>query len=226
MKNAILATLFLAPLAFGANTVKISGMLTDDKETPVTNMIIEAYPIDQGMSSGASGPKVRTDSQGHFIFNLSSGRTPEGTAYGLKWGVYPHDDRAYYPDLSSWFYTTATAKWTEVEIQEGDTAEVNLQLKLTPKAAAIVGTVTDATTGAPVKPQFALAHASDTKNQMGGSWPSNYHILIPSNTDILLTVIANGYKPWNYSGAINLSPGQDMKLDIKMQPAPPSTQGQ
>src|ERR1051326_4886381 len=216
IKFRIAIVLLLVPLAFGAQDIRITGTLSDDQNVPAKNVIIEAYPLDEGISGGLAN-RVRTDEQGRFTFVVQAGRTPDGRSYGLKWGLYPHDEDAYYPDLSSWFYTTAAAHWTEIQIPEGEKTEIIVPLKLSPKAAAIVGTVTDAVTGAAVKAEFVFAHSSETRNQMGGSWPSTYHILIPSNTDILLTVIANGYSPWSYPGALNLRPGSEIKLTIHLQ---------
>lgn len=209
------AILFLSISVFAA-TAKITGTVTDQGGLPVRNMTVEAWPLDVGMSGGV--PQAVTDDQGHFSLKVATGTDSNGRPYGQKWAVYPHQERGdYYPDLSSRFFKTPESQAPHVEIRAG-TPVVNVDLKLGPKAGALSGQVTDASTGAPVRPEFHLAWASDPKNEMGESTRDRYRLLLPPNTDITLTVVARGYKLWTYPGSINIGPGQDMQLDIKLEP--------
>jgi hypothetical protein len=58
------------------------------------------------------------------------------------------------------------------------------------------------------------------RSRLGESTSNDYRILLPSNTDINLTVFSQGYKSWSYPGVINVGPGQDMTLDIQMERLP------
>ena len=98
--------------------------------------------------------------------------------------------------------------------------EATVIVKLGPKAGALVGKVTDAFTGQPIKPYFEFAWASDPANRMGEGTSENYRILLPSNTAIKMTVSSEGYKTWSYPGTISIGPGQNMPLDIKLEPVP------
>jgi hypothetical protein len=219
MKHWATAVLVLAAPFTLAGTAKISGTVVDEHNIPVKNMVVEAWPLDVGVSGGT--PQAVTDEQGHFVLTVATGRTQDGHPFGVKWAVYPHAENGdYYPDLSSRFYKTDSSQARHIEIPSGEAPEAKIELKLGPKAGAVKGKVTDAATGAQVKPQFALAWAADTQNQMGESTSSNYRILLPSNTAIKLTVLSQGYKAWSYPGTINVGPGQDMTLDIQMEPLP------
>lgn len=57
---------------------------------------------------------------------------------------------------------------------------------------------------------------------------SNYRLLIPSDTDILMRIWLDGYKPWYYPGttdpsvrrAVCLRPGEEKTVDILLEPDP------
>jgi len=203
--------MLFAPLAF-AGVGRISGTVTDENGKPVAHLTVEASPI--GMAWGGGIPQAKTDENGRFSIKVLAGR----------WAVYPRQDRdGYYPDLSSAFYTTAGSVAEQVEVSE-ENPEAVVNIRLGPKAAALLGHVTDLFTGATLHPQFELAWASGEPNKrMGIRMAADpYRILIPSNTDIKMTVQCEGHKPWAYPGVINLRPGQDMKLDIRLEPVPAS----
>jgi hypothetical protein len=44
-------------------------------------------------------------------------------------------------------------------------------------------------------------------------------ILLPSNTDVTLTIESPGYQSWTYPGVINVGTGQDLPLDVQLRPA-------
>src|SRR6266853_1862795 len=57
---------------------------------------------------------------------------------------------------------------------------------------------------------------------------AKYRVLIPSNTDVLVKVWYQGHQPWYYPGTIdktqsqplNLKPGEEKELDIRLEPDP------
>jgi hypothetical protein len=62
---------------------------------------------------------------------------------------------------------------------------------------------------------------------------AKYRVLVPSNTEVLMKVWYGGHKPWYYPGTmdkaqsrpVNLKPGEEAKLDIRLEPdldAPPA----
>src|SRR5580692_75234 len=215
MRYGLAVILVLTASIAVAGTAKISGTVVDEHGVPVKRMTVEAWPLDMGHSGGTD--QALTDENGHFVVTVISGHLPDGRAYGMRWTVYPHREKDdYYADLSSRFYKTAASQAKQIEFSP-DAQEANVELRLGPKAGALRGKVTDGATGAPVKPEFEFAWVSEPENKMGESTSNDYRVLLPSNTDIKLTVLSRGYKPWSYPGAINLGPGQDMTLDIRME---------
>ena len=213
--KSLLAILLLTSLGL-AGTGKINGTVRDQNGLPVPNITVEAWPLDVGVSGGV--PQAKTDDQGNFSLTVVTGTDDNGHPYGQRWAVYPHQENGdYYPDLSSKFFKTPDNQAQHIELSAGKPV-ANVYLKLGPKAGALVGQVTDGASGAPVEPEFHLAWASDPKNEMGESTRDHYRLLLPPNTDITLTVVARGYKPWTYPGTVNIGPGQDMRLDIKLEP--------
>jgi hypothetical protein len=218
MRYRLAVILVLTASIAVAGTAKISGTVVDEHGVPVKHMTVEAWPLDVGSSGGVD--QAMTDENGHFVLTVVSGRHPDGRSYGMRYEVYPHQEKGdYYADLSSRFYKTTASQAQHIEFSPGN-AEANVELKLGPKAGALKGNVTDSATGAPVKPEFEFAWVSDPENRLGESTSNDYRILLPSNTDIKLTVLSRGYKPWSYPGAINVGPGQDMTLDIRMEQLP------
>jgi hypothetical protein len=208
--------LVLAAEVAVAGTGKISGTIVDQYGMPVKHMTVEVFPLD--MATMGQPSQALTDENGHFVISVIVGRSGDGRTYGLRWAVYPHQERDHYPDLGSRFYATANSHGEIVNLTP-EAPEATVQLKLGPKAGALTGKVTDAVTGAPVNPHFEFAWASDPANRRGHATKAEYRILLPSNTDIKVTVSSRGYKPWTYPGVINVGPGQDMTLDIQLQPA-------
>jgi len=104
-----------------------------------------------------------------------------------------------------------------------------------------MGKVTDAVTGAPIKPYatIVVAWVAEPSTFMGanselageidpatGQWKyhgtiqGKYRILVPPDTELTLraTTVAKGYKPYQYPGVITVGSGQDKLLDIQLQP--------
>jgi hypothetical protein len=207
--------LLVAPLAF-AGTAKISGTVVDQNGMPVAHVTIEAFPVGMAWSGGI--PQATTDENGHFVVpTLVNGREPDGRLYGNRWAVYPHDEGGYYP-RSTPFYTTPKSEAQYVEVTP-ENPEAIIEVKLGPKAGALTGYVTDSRSGATLHPDFEFAWASgEPDKRMGKRTGDPYRILLPADTDIKLVVQCEGHKPWTYPGVINVGPGQDMKLDIKLDP--------
>jgi len=204
-----------AALAAHANTGKISGSVVDQNGAPVPRMTVEVYSLDMGSSGGT--PQTQTDDQGHFAIEVVAPFTSEGRAYGRRWAVSPFREKGdYYPHLMP-FYQTDQSQPQGVELTP-QAPEAIIQVKLGPKAGALKGRVTDAVTGHVLNPYFEFAWASDPGKKMGKRTTEDYRILLPSGTDIKMTVSLEGYKKWSYPGVINIGPGQDITLEIKLEP--------
>lgn len=215
MKSRLAVALFLiTPVAFAGNR-EIIGTIVDSSGVPVQHMRVEASAA-SGVGPGWVGgvPTATSDEHGQFVIvvPLSAGKV---------WQVYPHDESLYYPRLSGLFYQTEGNHGEIVTFHRGNTASV--QLRLGPKAGALKSKVTDATTGAPLQfVTYRFAWALDPHNILDATIGGYYvSILLPSNTDLTLTVEKPGYKPWIYPGVINVGPGEDLPLDVRLQRVSP-----
>lgn len=216
MKHPLLIiSIFLAlPVFGGAGTIR--GTVVDENGAPVPHMTVEISPIGMAWSGGI--PQAVTDDQGRFVKEVVGPITSEGRVSGQRWALYPHQERDYYPHLTK-FYETAANRAQEVELTP-QKPEAQVELRLGLKAGALTGHATDAQTGAPLHPEFEFEWASDASKRMGKRTSDPFRILLPSNTAIKMTVSSEGYKTWSYPGTISIGPGQDMPLDIKLEPEP------
>jgi hypothetical protein len=238
-----LAFIMSAVSLAGAGTGKLTGTVVDDHGIPEKHLAIEACPLDTGVQGAC--PQAETDGDGHFAMSLVVGRNDDGTTYGLRWAVHPLFEPGgggYYPPARVPFYKTENKhpNFQEVDITP-EAPNATVEVRLGPRAGALTGRVTDAVTGAPIKPYatIVVAWVSDPKTIMGanselageidsktGQWKyhgaieGKYRMLVPADTELTLkaTTIAKGYKPYQYSGVITVGSGQDKVLDIQLQP--------
>jgi hypothetical protein len=106
-----------------------------------------------------------------------------------------------------------------------------LVLNLGPRAGVLSGLVIDRSTGNALSSKWAvhfiLTDLSDPDRTIEIAGPPKYRILIPPDMRVVLDVKADGYKPWSYLNPLNpsehlpvrLEPGQEMPLDISLEPA-------
>jgi hypothetical protein len=167
--SCVCAVLCLAASAY-AGVGKISGIVVDENGSPMPSMIVEASPVGMAWSGGT--PQCKTDASGRFEIALLLG----------KWDLYPRSDADLYPDLSSSFFNTETSRGKLVELTPQN-PEALIELKLAPKAGAIVGHATDADDGTTLHPQFDLSWASgEPTKRMGIRTGDPYRILLPADT--------------------------------------------
>jgi len=214
MKYALVLLLLTTSLAF-AGTATITGTVVDEYGVPVPNFKVEAFPLDTGLMVGI--PQALTNRSGQFEFTVAVGQQDE-RLYGMRWAVSPDQEGNYYPELHSGFYETANNHPMRVQFTPKH-LQANVTVKLGPKAGALKIRTIDALSGALVNPaELEFAWASNPSNRMGGNFGNPCRVLLPANTDILLTARANGYEPWSYPGALNVGPGTDTVIDIQLTP--------
>ena len=102
---------------------------------------------------------------------------------------------------------------------------LGIQLRIGRKAGVLIVTVTDAGIGVPLgSVRYELAWADDAKRHLwfetSGYPRPPFTLLLPSNIDVTLTVISPAHKMWSYPGVINVGPGQELPLDVQLQPGP------
>jgi hypothetical protein len=194
----------------------IQGTVTYDDGKPVSGATVYSPPMDR--PSYGPAPRAKTDEAGHFaIIHLWLG----------KFSVTVEKLDEDYLGTTEQFYSDGKFE-TATLTSQNPTATVNLHLG--PKAGILTGTAADAVTGAPLTPCVEFRRAKKPNNYLteSGLVKAKYRLLIPPNTDVLIKIWYEGYSPWYYPGtkdkaqarSVNLKPGEETKLDIRLEPDP------
>jgi hypothetical protein len=192
----------------------IEGTVRYEEGNPVNGATVYAATMN-GLGAGIL-PNAKTDETGHFaIPHLWLG----------KYAVAAEKLDEDYPDMINRFYSAG--KFETVTLTSRHFA-ASVSIRLGPKAGVLVGTVADAATGAPLNPCVEFRRAKEPNNFLVGTGLVNgkYRALVPSNTDVLMKVWHEGHKPWYYPGTmdkaqsrpVNLKPGEETELDIRLEP--------
>jgi len=194
----------------------IDGTVVYEDGRPAKGATVYAVPLGRPML--AIIPHNDTDDAGHFAIRVSR-------SWFGKFVVAAKKEDEDYPDMSNQFYSDG--KFETVRLTSRHPT-ANLKIRLGPKAGVLVGTVTDADTGAGLDPCVYFARASEPNSYLlaTGLVKAKYRVLVPSNTDVLMKIWHEGYKPWYYPGTfdrsesqpLRLKPGEEQILDIRLQP--------
>ena len=154
-----------------------------------------------------------------FSIDVYVQRLNDGTIEGGRWAVSPHVDllskNNYYLNPFNRFYHIGHGPEINVTPESPNAV---IEIKLEPKGGALMGRITDAVTGAPIKDyQMELTWTSDPTRGMGGGMGANYRWLLPPDTGITVKIRAKGYQPQEFKD-ITVSSGQDREFDIQLQP--------
>jgi hypothetical protein len=146
-----------------------------------------------------------TDAEGHF------------SIAGLPWGryrIFTKKEIAGYPNMAFSFYSNDL--FSEATITS-TVPSADVQIQLGPKGGVLVGSVTNAGTGAPVNASFKLTRLASPESWLSTSEPPDYRVLLPALADVRVEVSAPGYKTWASSRPINLQPGAEVALNIALE---------
>jgi len=219
MHKFLIATFLVLSLTVGLQSAdedrigSIEGVVTYEDGAPVRGATAYASPADRPLMGIM--PHADTDENGHFeIQRLWLG----------KFRVSAKKEEEGYPELTFAFHEGMTK---EVVLSESNPT-TGVSLRLGPKAGIVTGTVTDAATGNLLYPCAELKWKAKPEIFVRGTGlvSHEYRVLIPSDTDVMLKVWVDGYQTWFYPGvvdersakAIRLQPGEELRLDIQMQP--------
>lgn len=198
--------LFAQPQDSNPHKGNIHGIATYGDGQPAKGIMLTASPL--GVALGMPLPAAKTNDAGEFKF--------QNLEYGM-WTVNADDENAGY----SVFATDTFAG--QVRISK-DKPQAELNIKLPPKAGILHIHMTNANTGAvipamriklmlPSRPEFPVFQMSSY---------SNHVVLIPSNKNIFLHVMSDGFQEWEQSAGngklIRLSPGSQLTLEVPLHP--------
>jgi hypothetical protein len=195
------------------NTGLIEGTVAYENGSPVSGATVYASPMERPFQGIV--PHSTTDETGHFaIHHLWLG----------KYGVGAEKLDEDYLNMTNQFYSDGKFETVNLTLHR---SAATVTIRLGPKAGILSGTVSDSLTGAPLNPCVEFRRARNPGNFLSGSGLVNakYRVLVPSDTDVLMKVWYGGHKPWHYPGTvdkaqsrpINLKPGEEAKLNIRLE---------
>ena len=193
----------------------IRGKVFDDKGNPVIAATVYFYPT--GMGPAVMIPRVKTDESGSFVLEHLQPFTY--LVYAVK------GQEQFYEKFFSFI---ADDKSPQVMLTpQSPMAAITLRVR--PQGGVIKISVTDALTGCPINPILDIWRTDEPKNHLSGRILSIWTLLAPIEKNVSLSVGADGYKDWyypvgnnpDYSTPIKLKSGEEMTLDIKLEPIAP-----
>jgi hypothetical protein len=212
---ALIGVLVVASLSFGQDNGSVHGTVVDDGGTPVKGATVYAQPLDRPMA-GIIPHNISDESGSYSISKLDFGR------YSV-WAAKPDEG---YPELNFAFYTGFHAKLPVIKFS-AQHQSATVVLHLGKEAGILKGTVADAVTGKPLNANVEFRWVSEPQNFLSGSGLANaqFRILVPSDAAVTMVVSLAGYENWSYitdkgsvSNAVLLLPGEELNLDIRLQP--------
>jgi hypothetical protein len=199
-----------------SNDGLIDGTVFYDDGKPVKGATAYADPL--GVDIGAVIPHADTDEAGRFIIHIPR-------SWFGKFAVTAGKESEDYPTRMHQFYSNGKF---ETVILSSDHPFASVNIRIGPKAGVLEGKVTDAATGAPLRPCVEFRRAANPNNFMRGSGivDQSYKLFVPPDTDVLMKIWLDGYRPWYFPGTyrkaqrkgVRLRPGEHLSLDIPLMP--------
>ncbi len=206
--------LVLSPLAQPPVGV-IKGRVIDQQDAPVAGARVTWLSL--GRVAQFQGPIAFavTDDRGHFLIRR--------LLIGNLYDVYAQNEDDNYPDMA-WRFFNPRDDAASTTAAESENA-VDITIRVGPKAGRLHWNVADAVTGKPVNPTLEVKRI-DTGTSFGGGGAANDTHLLPSDTDLAVSVSAPGYRTWYYPAGdkkhdawLRLKPGEAKTVEIHLQPA-------
>ncbi len=196
----------------------IRGTVVNEEGQPVAGVFLWATEIDR--PSGAER-RVVSDAAGRFtLINLRMAR----------YRVFALKEEDGYPDTSSAIYDNGKIPIVELSASE---RLVDVRVTIGPKAAVLMGSITDASTGKPIfNPRIRIWRWTDGVDRntefRDGSAHANYRLLIPPSKEVGLEISAEGYETWSYRGEsggekpfpLYLPSGAQKTINVQLRPIP------
>jgi hypothetical protein len=192
----------------------LAGTVVDESGAAVARATV--YAIPEGLR------RVMTQSDDSGKFTLKD--LPPGNVR-----VYAYKDRDGYPDPFSWPVSIGREKARQAARIFKDKTTSGITLVLGPKAPVLTGTLVDQVTGRPVRATITLNAPDDPRlfyHAGALGQPDAAFRVLAATTPFRMKATADGYQDWHYggdqwqteAGLIQLSPGAELRLEIKLQP--------
>ena len=147
----------------------------------------------------ANGEKVcisvRSGNNTSIKCSVSADKEGRFTVEHLKPGTY----QVFAINAAEGYSIENQAPGQDVTISE-DQPWANITIRLLGKGGVLVGSITDSLTGKRIRRAQIQYTAIDRNGEGGGTLvEGDFHVTIPANCDVLVVVMADGYKGWVYT---------------------------
>jgi Carboxypeptidase regulatory-like domain len=194
-----------------SRTGVITGRVVDQAGAPVPYAKVDFTALPQ--RSGRLMDR-KADDNGHFSVELPFG----------KYLLVATKTEAGYPNARAPIYDRPE---NDVIAELSDkTPNVDVTVKVGPRAGVIIGQVVDEATRKAVNTASAEIHRADNPAVMyGTSITSDFRLLIPPSVPVYFEVKAEGYEPWRYTrnnrtpASLTLKSDESMTISIRLKPA-------
>jgi hypothetical protein len=203
---ALYLCLGLAPTMRCQTSGSIRGTVVDERGSVLSGAIVGVYPI-SGPTQHSIVREAETDAAGRFSLDR------------LDWGKYNVCARKEDLDYPNTFFTFYGDRAPNEASLTPASPTADVKIRVGPKAAILIGSVTNSGNGAPVNATFKLVRTASPGDWFSTSAPSSYRLLLPPSTDVLLEVTAPGFQTWSPGHPLRLQSGAELRLDVALQPA-------
>ena len=193
----------------------IRGVVMNERGIPVKGATV--YPSNNRPVAGRVFPAALTDETGHFALQ------------GLpldEYEVKAYNEEEDYPELDGvWLSFYKRPSWPKVNLTAREPLAA-VEVRLGPKTAVLLGTITDAITGAALGACAGFSPVSQPDTTTAYPVNTKYRLLIPADANVAVQVWLDGYKPWYYPGtdqksartSMRLKPGEERNVNVRLQP--------
>lgn len=186
---------------------RIIGSVVNDSNEPVGNAVLCTSVVRTNSAHTSCGSQT-ADTQGHFdiIVPLETNR------------VFAENPQAGYQRPNSPMQDGVPVKLSELE------PVAHVKIKVGPRPAELILTVTDRATGKPVDSFFVRWIRIDD-GPIAATDSRKSRVLVPPDVELLLTVQAAGYERWFYSDVsapsrptLRLASGEQKTISVELDP--------
>jgi len=180
---------------------------------------------EDGQAASGAQPCVSMHSGNHTGITCPNKSDTEGrfTINHLKAGTY----QVFAINDAEGYSMESQSPGQDVTLS-ADQPWATITIRMRNRGAILVGSITDKFTGKRIA-RAQIQYTAIDRNGSGGSTlvKDEFHVAVPPNCDVVVIVMANGYKGWVYTdGAspsrpvLRLASGERKEMNIQLEPLP------